>query len=439
MTLKLFQEEVILFGLQRSGTAALKFLRQQEASTTVISRGDPSLWCQSNDLKNSICFNEDDFLNDLSSKKNYKLLILSPGISRDHPIVRWAVMHRIKIWSEIELASYFCRGQIIALTGTNGKTTTATLISALVRGQKEEVFLGGNIGVPFCEFVLEVKETSFVILELSSFQLESIENLHPMISIILNLSWSHMERYSSQELYFKMKRKIYQNLTSKDILIAPHHVVDGRNFPFDVKIIPELSSIEKDPLLLEYSLQNFPLIGKHNLINLWVAMTVARILEKKRIERALISFKVLDHRLYKLTHTHKYLIFDDSKSTNSASTIAAIETLHALKRGVLYVILGGKKRSSKEVISEELIVQLKSKVEKIFLIGETTDALQKILLGSRACYRLENALELIILENSFKGILLFSPAFPSFDQYENYQERGEHFQQLITEKKGDDV
>ena len=368
---------------------------------------------------------------------NADLVILSPGIPRE------AIKNnKVEIWGEIELAYRYLESvhaliPIIGITGTNGKTTTTTFLGEMLRAAGKKVFVGGNIGIPFCDMAIEVLEQKasydYILLELSSFQLESIERFHLSIALILNLFQNHGERYKTLEDYGKAKFNITKNMTQADLLIYP------LNFPliadWAAREKSRLIKIDTEHLEINFDLSKFKLPGHHNLVNLSFVLAVARELKLNQasIQKSIEDFCGVHHRIEFVPCRKKFMAFNDAKSTNWDATITAVNAMEKKQRK-LYLIIGGKKRGHGDSILPSLEA-LKKAVDRFYLIGEMaveialeiTDKVEFKNLGN-----LEATVQDIKKED-FNGVVLFSPGFPSFDQYLNYEKRGEHFVKLIQE------
>ncbi len=413
----------------KSGISAFKFLKKKGGEVIAVSKGSPLTWNLPDDLEKyseSSFYDEEIFL-----KKNKKLdvdyLILAPGISKKHPLVQMALSQRVKVWSEIELAYHFCLGKIIAITGTNGKTTSATLCAHLIKAAGKKVFLGGNIGTPFCEFTEDVSREDYVVLELSSFQLESIEDFHPQAAVILNLTPAHGERYETPEDYYSAKKNIYKNMIEGDLLVVTPLIQKEEIKIRFVEIISDATSENFN----ELSLENFSMYGAHNKINLWCVLKILNFFHLNNLQKGIDSFPPVPHRLEKINTFLSCPAYNDAKSTNWQSTLTALEGLNHKE---VWLILGGKKRGRGDSIRPYLSV-IKKYVKKVFLIGETSDDLaleiQNELVFEKS-YTLKQALESIkIGKPTLDNCLLFSPAFPSFDQYQSYEERGLEFKKNL--------
>lgn len=412
--LNLKNKNIVVLGMGVSGKSALKLL--QLLGTNVVGRNTTD-----SDIDTVMA--------------NADLVILSPGIPREE-----VKKSAIEIWGEIELAYRYLESvsalkPIIGITGTNGKTTTTTFLGEMLETAGKKVFVGGNIGTPFCEMAIEVLEGKrsydYILLELSSFQLESIERFHVNVALILNLFQNHGERYEAIEDYALSKFFIAKNMTEQDLLIYP------QNFPlvavWGEKQVARKKIIDIDNLDIGFDLSKFKLPGLHNKINLKFVLEVALELklDPMSIQKSIDTFSGVHHRIEFVDGVKNFTAYSDAKSTNWDATLTAVSAMEK-KRKKLYLIIGGKKRGHGDSIIPVLDILLQN-VDRFFLIGEMGDEIEAEIKG-KADYKKLVTLEATVADvktEQFDGILLFSPAFPSFDQYLNYEKRGEHFVSLV--------
>jgi UDP-N-acetylmuramoylalanine--D-glutamate ligase len=417
-----FKMNIAIWGLGISGMSALRLLSTSSHQLSAINSGAIDTWKNLEEVTSLIglenCFEE----NDLILERDIDQIIIAPGVDRKSKLIKFFIDKGIEVISEIELAARSLEIPIVAITGTNGKTTTATMIAIALEEAGKRVFLGGNIGIPFCDiFSNEGDEFDIVVLELSSFQLESLRKFKANMAIILNINESHMERYDSFEQYKNAKLNIVMNQTSSDLLLAPK----------------ELSSLETkasfEPLV-EYDcpgLKNSKLKGEHYKKNLYCVKSVLSFFEIKNTEeviaRLLKVFHGVKYRLQWVGSQDNIDFYNDSKSTNIFSTISAIKSFSNHK---VCLILGGKLRDDKTDISNSLA---SLEIEKVICFGEASELIYTQLNGLFDVTKIENLenLKENLDEDNKCDIVLFSPGFPSFDKYKNYLERGEHFDSII--------
>ncbi|MBC7713866.1 MAG: UDP-N-acetylmuramoyl-L-alanine--D-glutamate ligase [Rhizobacter sp.] len=442
-------KRIAVYGMGVSGLSALRFVKEMEGEIIAINGGEVSTWAKTPGVLDFVsvenCFSENDPA--LPSKlNNIDIVILSPGIPRDHKLLRPLTDKNIPVWGEIELAYRYLEANnflkpVIGITGTNGKTTTTTFLGEMIETDHKKVFVGGNIGVPFCDYAYDVLKTKnhadFILLELSSFQLESIDHFHVNIAIILNLYQNHGERYATIEEYGRSKFFITNRFTENDVLI----------YPEDFKIIKDWAVKQKGKKLsidtrkpeVSYDTKEFKLPGIHNLVNLSFIVKVAEVikLSKKSIQESINTFGGVHHRIEYVANVKglpKFRAYNDAKSTNWDATMTAVKAMEDFKLPI-HLIIGGKKRGHGDSILPHLEF-LKDRVANFYLIGEMAAEIEDEIKG-KITYTNTGTLEVTLkmLREGFgdkDGVLLFSPGFPSFDQFQNYARRGEHFVKLLT-------
>lgn len=353
----------------------------------------------------------------------------------------------IELIDEIELAYRFDNSgaKIIAITGTNGKTTTTSKVKGLLEVGGFQVEAGGNIGKPYAEIVLEGKKLDYIVLELSSYQLENLKEFRAYISLIINLSPDHLARYESVEAYYRSKLAINMNQTNEDYYIYNKDSLelDNLNYDFGGKIVEVSSLGKKCDFYVEDSyicneknkiahIDKLSLKGKHNLENIMFIVAVGKIcgVDNKTMEEYLYNTQSLEHRMEFFLEKNGVKFINDSKGTNVDSTIKAIEAYE--KKPIL--ICGGK---DKLVDLQPLCDVISKSCKSLYLIGETANTIEQLTknLGFDRIYNL-NSIERVVkeLEVVEGDIVLFSPAHSSFDQFKNYIERGNVFKELIYKK-----
>ncbi len=433
--MNLLDKKVAVYGMGKSGISALRLLKREGAKVFAISKGDPFTWHPSINSLISIkeCFDENDPLAEKIFSQS-DLIILSPGIPTTNLCLKEA-LGTVPIWSEIELGFHFSKVPVIALTGTNGKTTTVSLLGELLKSAGYKVFVGGNIGVPYCDISFHQENYDFAVLEISSFQLEQIESFKPHVAAILNITQNHGERYLTFNEYREAKENIARNLTSEDFLLIPKSdellVKFAKSLPSKAIIVDPKEIREMETC---WDLSKFQLTGSHNLSNLYFCFKVLLALgiSPSDAKEGMEKFRGVDYRLQKENSKFPFEVYNDAKSTNYDATLTALKSLNE-KNLPIYLILGGQKRGIGDSILSQ-IPDLKKYVKKIFLIGETTEMLAlelKNQIPFETPKTIDKAIEMVQKDKEFKGVLLFSPAFPSFDQYENYVARGKAFSALI--------
>lgn len=450
--LDLKNKRIAVMGLGVSGLSALKMLHAlQPKEIIAINSGDPKIWANA-DVTNLIppskCFSENDSKLKIELE-TIDLVILSPGIPRDHELLKPLLIKNIPISGELELAYRYLESvnklkPIIGITGTNGKTTTTTFLGEMIANDHKKVFVGGNIGIPFCDYAYNVfknphNEVDYIILELSSFQLESINHFHVNIALFLNLYQNHGERYQAIEDYALAKFNITNRFTKDDTLIYPVNFKEVNNWA--INQIGKKIKVDTENPKSDFDLSQFKLPGIHNRVNLNFILEVAKVigLSSAAILNTIENFKGVHHRIEyvdNLIGLPHFIAYNDAKSTNWDATITAVKAMEDIP-GKLFLIIGGKKRGHGDSILPYLDF-LKTRVDKFFLIGEMAQEIESEIKDKVIYQRTENLEqtleELRQIVGIDKGIILFSPGFPSFDQFANYVKRGEYFVKLLTNR-----
>ncbi|CUS76763.1 UDP-N-acetylmuramoylalanine--D-glutamate ligase [Candidatus Kryptonium thompsonii] len=376
-------------------------------------------------------------------------MVISPGVPSNAPVVQKAMELGIKVWSEIEVASWFCKAPIIAVTGTNGKTTTTSLIGHIFKTAGFKTIVAGNIGAPFSDFVLDADEGSIVVLEVSSFQLDHIENFKPKVAVLLNITPDHLDRYDSFGDYILSKFRIFKNQKEDDFavynyddeIVQPY--VESLNvikLPFSVR--DKLSCggfIEDGYITLNFKnkkerilkMNNLRIRGIHNVYNSLAAALAARAMEVKDeiIRESLQSFEGVEHRLEFVREINGVKFINDSKATNVNSLWYALESFDE----PIILIAGGRDKGNDYSKVYDLV---KRKVKLIIAIGESKNKIYNEFKNLTNVIEVDSMEEAVkkAYENSAPGdVVLLSPACASFDMFRDYEHRGEVFKKLVNE------
>lgn len=432
--------KVAIYGMGKSGKAAVELAKALKQDLYAVNKGPVDSWFYSEKLDNILttcsCYSEDDFAAHFHKMDE---IVISPGIPTTHPSLKKAVEKNVPIISEIEYAYRQSKDvPVIAITGTNGKTTTTTMIAEALKMAGKKVFCGGNIGIPYCELPLSKEKVDFAIIEVSSFQLETIKEFHPKIGLILNVFPNHSERYDAVHDYATAKFNLLKNMTGED------HLILGTENPYldDIKNHPakrtyftkgNLSSDFKT----RFDFSKAHAKGEHNEANFFAAYEVLRLLEIPKLDelfqKFINDFPGVAHRLEFVLTKNGLTLYNDAKSTNSLATTTAINAFKDSPEA-LYLILGGKLRNESDKLLPDLL-PFKGKIAKIFTIGDVTERLKNELGNDFEVIPAGDlkAVFEIAKTNALKGNLVFSPAFPSFDQFKNYVDRGEKFKTWAKE------
>jgi UDP-N-acetylmuramoylalanine--D-glutamate ligase len=373
---------VLVLGLARSGKAAAGALARRGVDVVAADR----------ELGNDA---------DLSLFDGVELLVKSPGVPRDAPLVAEAERRGLEIWSEVELGYRLLRPRLIGVTGTNGKTTTCELLGAML-----EVPVAGNVGRALTDLDGEIEPNDLVVCELSSFQLEDVHELACEIAVLLNLEPDHLDRHGSFEAYRAAKLRIFERAETK---IVPKGLgLDGIEFSAG------------DPLPAEPRIR-----GAHNRENAAAATAAARAAgaSEEQIAEALTTFPGVPHRLELVRELNGVSYVNDSKATNVA---AALRALAAYEDEPVHLILGGYRKGEDFA---PLAAAVGANVKSVHLVGETADELAKAIPHAQRDGDLKNALAAI--EPAPGDVVLLSPACASYDQFRDFEERGEEFRRLV--------
>jgi len=445
--MELHHKKVLVVGLGTTGKTTSLFLKEKGANVTVSEiMSEAELLPTIHKLK-SLGIAVETGGHRQESFLSTDLIVVSPGVPLEIPALRAAAECGVEIVSEIELASRYIQTPIIAVTGTNGKTTTVNLIAEIFKASGKRIFVGGNVGNPLIEYVLNHHHEDHIIAEISSFQLEGIQGFKPYISVLLNLHHDHLDRYSSYEDYIAAKARIFINQSNKEYAILNAD---------DSEIKKLSSSINASTLYFSYgeevlrgiyyrdqrlhfnngtrhtcfTLDNLYLKGIHNLHNIMAAVVVSKLCRcpQEKILHAVENFKGLPHRLEFFKESHQVKFYNDSKATNVGSVIRAIEALDP----PLILIAGGR---DKGVDYHPLIPLFKEKVKTLILLGEAKEKMHQALKTSTSTFlveTLEEAVKRALKQASPGDTILLSPACSSFDMFKNYEERGNAFKTLVT-------
>lgn len=449
-TIDLKGKRVSVIGLARSGVAAAKLAKDLGAQVFVSDKSG------SNDIIQAFQelqkFGIKGELNGhTESIYNADLWVISPGVPKDAEIIQHAMVKDIPIVSEIEFASWFTIAPIIAVTGSNGKTTTVHMLNEMCQSDDIEPILSGNVGNPFSNSVrhdLSNPNPNRVhVLEISSFQMEFIEHFKPYISLYLNLSPDHLNRYKDMDDYVSAKMNMWSNQTKDDFLVfnGDDDLLAKRISPANAKKIP--FSLQSDPKSLFklnatkiydqkhatlINLDDIALPGKHNLSNYLGAATAATLLgiASSKIADVMKSFCGVPHRLEHVKNINGVTYINDSKATNVDAVKVALDSF----KNPILLILGGRDKGG-DFLS---LYPHTHNVKEVLTIGESEEAIA-MLLGDavrlRSCGSLKSALEVAHSNAQPGDIVLLSPGCASFDQFENFEHRGNVFRRLVQELK----
>jgi UDP-N-acetylmuramoylalanine--D-glutamate ligase len=374
------------------------------------------------------------------------LIVPSPGVPADAPLLQAARPKGITIWSEVELADRFLHGRLIGITGSNGKTTTTSLIEHILRNAGFSTILAGNIGTPLIARVEHTGDDSITVVELSSFQLELIETFRPNISVFLNLTADHLDRHHTFEAYGHAKARIFENQTASDSAVlnaddpatTPLAPTKPHLYWFSRKQrVAQGAFVRENGIVFRHdgreeavlSLKEIPLPGAHNVENVLAAVVATRLAgaDAAAIAKGVRSFAGVEHRLEFVAEIGGVRYYNDSKATNVDATLKALDAFP----GRILIVLGGKDKGSDYTLLQR---PLREKAILALLIGAAADKIEKQITGSVAIERagtIERAVEIASHAARPGDVVLLAPACASFDQFQNYEHRGRVFKELV--------
>ena len=443
-------KRVLVFGSGKSGIGAAELLGQVGACP-VLYDGNPDLDKEAVLHKTASIKETDIYAGGLPEEvqKSLDLAVLSPGVPTDLPLVKSFYEQGLPVWGEVELAFRTGKGRVLAITGTNGKTTTTALLGKIMEDAEDSVFVVGNIGTPYTSKALEMTEDSVTVAEISSFQLETIEKFAPCVSAILNITEDHLNRHHTMEEYIRVKELIVKNQKPEDVCVLNYE--DPVLREFGKNIVPQtvyFSSerrlekgifLEDGQIILktedqEISLvktDDLKLLGKHNFENVMAAAAMAYYagVSVESIRKSICEFTAVEHRIEYVTEKNGVVYYNDSKGTNPD---AAIKGIQAMNRPTLLIGGGYDKQSS----YDEWIEAFDGKVRYLILIGQTKEKIKAaaekhgfhdIIL----CEDLKEAVKVCAEKAQPGDAVLLSPACASWGQFDNYEQRGDMFKEYV--------
>jgi UDP-N-acetylmuramoylalanine--D-glutamate ligase len=444
----LHNKRVLVVGLGKSGVAAALFLKTKGARVTVSDTKTPD------ELKEEIPRLLDEGIavetggHGERTFQNQDLIVVSPGVPLDAPPLLQARALGEKVIGEVELAGQFFPGRIVAITGSNGKTTTTALAGEVVANGGFPTVVGGNIGTPAISLVGQATEDTIAVLEVSSFQLETIETFRPYVAVVLNVTPDHLDRHRTFNAYIDAKARIFGNQQSRDFAVlnaddpncfAMASRTRAQVFWFSrKKEVKQGAYIHEGGILFRDSAgqrevmlaSDIPLKGAHNVENVLAAVCVGVLcdVEPRRISKAVREFRAVEHRLEHVASIHGVEYYNDSKATNVDATIKALESFAAN----IHLILGGKDKGSDYSVLNDL---LKQRVKRVYTIGAAAAKIESQIKGAAEIVRsetLENAVRRAADTAQPGDIVLLAPACASFDQFRNYEHRGKVFKEVVS-------
>ena len=446
--MELKNKRVLVVGIGKSGLAAARFLKKRGARVTV-SDARPAMLIAELPMLLDEGFMVEAGSHGLLTFRRQDLIVVSPGVPATVPElvqVRAIGMHVI---GELELGAEFLQGEVIAITGSNGKTTTTTLVGEILKAAGRTTLVGGNIGTPVVELAEESAPETWSVLEVSSFQLETVETFKPRIALVLNITPDHLDRHGSFENYAAAKARITEFQTADDFLVlnaedvktqlvaaktkaqvywfsAKRQIKQGAFVHGESIFFVAKEGAKPEPVM---PVAEIPLAGAHNVENVLAAVCAARLasVESAVIRTAVAAFKAVEHRLEFVREFEGVRYYNDSKATNVDATVKAVEAFE----GGVWLILGGKDKDSDYATMSAL---LRERVKAVLTIGSAAEKIERQLAGVVMIERaetIERAVALAHEKPSAGDVVLLAPACASFDQFENYEHRGRVFKGLV--------
>ena len=456
-------KNILIVGLGISGIAAARFAQKKGASVTVTDMADEKKLGSYAPMAHKLGVNMELGNHNIETFERSDLIVVSPGVPHTILPIKRAIAKGIPVLGELELAARYIREPVIAVSGTNGKTTTATLLGSMLESSGFKVFVGGNIGNPLIDYADKRGTADIVVAEVSSFQLDTIDTFRPHVGVLLNITADHLDRYPDFKSYARSKGRLFENQRQSDIA-----VLNGSD--------PIISSVTKDlnarkllfrhqensqakdsenalisrgnpstpanitirmkghqQISFDLSGTNFP--GRHNLENAAAASLAAIAVggTPEGVQSALKNFKGLPHRIEYIETINHVRFFDDSKATNVDAVIRALETFGE----PIILIMGGRDKGGD---FRKLLEPVRQHIKKLIVMGEARDNIKSVLEdicreGAQTASTMEDAVFSAYRAASPGDIVLLSPGCSSFDMYSSYAERGEDFCRAISNLK----
>jgi len=439
-------KRALVVGLGKSGVASALFMKAHGARVTVsdTKSGD--------ELRNEIPVLLDHGItvetggHGERTFRGQDLIVVSPGVPVDAPPLVQARSLGETVIGEVELAAQFLPGPVVAITGSNGKTTTTTLTGEIVAASGLPVLVGGNIGTPAISLAERAKPETIIVLEISSFQLETIQTFRPRVAVVLNVTPDHLDRHRTFEIYTDAKSRIFENQQGSDFAVLnaddPTCVAMAARTRGQVFWFSRHKEVEQGAWVREgdivfrdgkgqreiLQVSDIPLKGAHNLENVLAAVCAAVLMgcAPEKIRQAVHDFKAVEHRLEFVATINSVDYYNDSKATNVDATIKALESFPAN----IHLVLGGKDKGSDYTVLNDLIRQ---RVKRIYTIGAAAAKIESQVKGAEVVHAetLDNAIRRAYAAAKPGDVVLLAPACASFDQFKSYEHRGKLFKEIV--------
>ena len=450
--MELNNKRALVVGLGKSGVASALFLKAHGAKVTVsdTKSGD--------ELRNEIPVLLDHGITVETGGhgdrtfRGQDLIVVSPGVPVDAPPLVQARALGESVIGEIELAAQFLPGPIVAITGSNGKTTTTTLTGEIMTAAGFSALVGGNIGTPAISLAERAKPETTIVLEISSFQLETIQTFRPKVAVVLNVTPDHLDRHRTFEVYVDAKARIFENQQGSDFAVLNADdltcVAMGARTRAQIFWFSRQKEVEHGACVRDGNIvfrdnsgqreimqvSEIPLKGAHNLENVLAAVCAGALMgcAPDKIRKAVSDFKAVEHRLEFVTTIRGVDYYNDSKATNVDATIKALESFPAN----IHLILGGKDKGSDYTVLNDL---LRQRVKRVYTIGAAAAKIESQIKGPEVVHAetLENAIRKANAVAQSGDVVLLAPACASFDQFKSYEHRGKTFKEIVRSLAAD--
>jgi UDP-N-acetylmuramoylalanine--D-glutamate ligase len=439
-------KRVLVVGLGKSGVASALFMKKQGARVTVsdTKSGD--------ELRNEIPVLLDNGITVETGGhgdrtfQGQDLIVVSPGVPVDAPPLVQARSLGENVIGEIELAAQFLPGPIVAITGSNGKTTTTTLTGEIMTASGFPALVGGNIGTPAISLAERAKPGTVIVLEISSFQLETIQSFRPKVAVVLNVTPDHLDRHRTFEIYAAAKTRIFENQQSEDCAVLNADdstcVAMSKKTRAQIYWFSRQNEVERGAWVRDGNIvfrdgsgqreimqvSEIPLKGAHNLENVLAAVCASVLMgcSAEKIRQAVHGFKAVEHRLEFVASIGGVDYYNDSKATNVDATIKALESFPSN----IHLIVGGKDKGSDYTVLNDL---LRQRVKRVYTIGAAAGKIESQIKGAEVVHAetLENAIRQAHSSAQAGDVVLLAPACASFDQFKSYEHRGRVFKDAV--------
>jgi UDP-N-acetylmuramoylalanine--D-glutamate ligase len=449
--MELKNKRVLVVGLGKSGLAAALFLRDRGARVTVSDTRSAKELAKEIPMLLEAGIMVESGGHGLLTFRRQDLIVVSPGVPLDTPEVAQAQTFGLTVIGELELASRFLQGEVVAITGSNGKTTTTTLVGKIFTDAGLPTLVGGNIGLPVIDLIAESRPETWSVLEVSSFQLETTVEFRPRIALVLNITPDHLDRHKTFERYAAAKARITAQQTPEDFLVlnaedkptqmlaattraqvfwfsATRQIKQGAFVHGESIFFLAKEGGKPEPVL---PLAEIPLRGAHNVENVLAAVCAAKLagIASESIRASVASFHAVEHRLEPVRTLRGVTYYNDSKATNVDATLKAIASFPS----GIHLILGGKDKNSDYT---QLAPLLRERVAAVYTIGSAAEKIERELAGvvkMVSAATLASAVSTAASEAKHGDVVLLAPACSSFDQFDSYEHRGRVFRECVMQ------